>query len=91
VRPQTGVSAGSPIQDRPLVLLLDLDGVLRRWDPTLVSSAEEQAGLPSGALTAKGFSSQNPSNKQGAGASDVARWRRDDARWRLGGSRLLVV
>lgn len=37
-------------QPRPELLLLDLDGVLRRWDPALIADAEALAGLPHGAL-----------------------------------------
>ena len=31
-------------------LLIDLDGVLRRWDPSVPASVEQSYGLPSGAL-----------------------------------------
>ncbi len=31
-------------------LVVDLEGVLRIWDPEIVSSAERRAGLPPGAL-----------------------------------------
>lgn len=34
------------------VLLLDLDGVLRIWDPDLAEEVEAQYGLPAGSLTA---------------------------------------
>ena len=34
----------------PAPLITDLDGVLRRWDPAILSSAEARHGLPAGAL-----------------------------------------
>lgn len=38
---------------RPLIC--DLDGVIRRWDPAIISSAENAAGLPAGALSGAAF------------------------------------
>ena len=36
--------------DPPKALLIDLDGVVRRWDPALLTRAEHRHGLPAGSL-----------------------------------------
>jgi putative hydrolase of the HAD superfamily len=36
----------------PSALLIDFDGVLRRWDPAIVAVAERRYGLPAGAVLA---------------------------------------
>ncbi|CAN7144485.1 HAD family hydrolase [Knoellia sp. LjRoot47] len=56
------------------VLLLDLDGVLRLWDPSLTGSVEASYGLPPGALSAAVSAS---SHRDGAltGAMDDRSWR----------------
>ncbi len=40
---------------RPLALLLDLDGVLRSFDPSLPAAIERRHDLPDGALTRSAF------------------------------------
>ncbi|GIG86517.1 HAD-IA family hydrolase [Plantactinospora endophytica] len=37
-------------RERPTALLVDLDGVLRRWDPETSAAVERRYGLPAGAL-----------------------------------------
>ncbi|MEN3608121.1 HAD-IA family hydrolase [Plantactinospora sp. ZYX-F-223] len=37
-------------RERPTALLVDLDGVLRRWDPERTAAVERRYGLPAGAL-----------------------------------------
>jgi putative hydrolase of the HAD superfamily len=39
-----------PPRERPTALLVDLDGVLRRWDPRVAAEVERRHGLPEGAL-----------------------------------------
>ncbi|HTZ43207.1 MAG TPA: HAD-IA family hydrolase [Jatrophihabitans sp.] len=39
----------------PTALIIDLDGVLRHWDPAIIQAAEHDNGLPAGALTAAAF------------------------------------
>jgi putative hydrolase of the HAD superfamily len=39
-----------PTKERAGALLVDLDGVLRRWDPTVVDAIERRHGLAPGAL-----------------------------------------
>lgn len=43
-------SAGPGRRPRPTALLVDFDGVLRRWDPAVPAGVEERYGLPAGAL-----------------------------------------
>ena len=38
------------VRERPTALLVDLDGVLRRWDPEVPARIEAAHGLPAGAL-----------------------------------------
>jgi putative hydrolase of the HAD superfamily len=38
------------VRARPTALLVDLDGVLRRWDPAVPARVEAAHGLPAGAL-----------------------------------------
>jgi putative hydrolase of the HAD superfamily len=40
----------------PRALLIDLDGVLRRWDPTVASTVEQSYGLAPGALLSTAMS-----------------------------------
>ncbi|MEO3744688.1 HAD-IA family hydrolase [Plantactinospora sp. B5E13] len=42
-------------RERPTALLVDLDGVLRRWDPEVAAEAERRHGLPVGALVEVAF------------------------------------
>jgi len=46
-----------PARERPTALLVDLDGVLRRWDTTVVTAAEARHGLPAGSLVLEAMSS----------------------------------
>jgi putative hydrolase of the HAD superfamily len=39
-----------PLRSRPTALLVDLDGVLRTWDPAVPARVEASYGLPAGAL-----------------------------------------
>jgi putative hydrolase of the HAD superfamily len=50
-------SPSRPPRVRPTALLVDLDGVLRRWDTTVVTAAEERHGLPEGSLVLEAMSS----------------------------------
>lgn len=43
---------------RPRAMLLDLDGVLRTWDPRHVALAEERSGLPAGAIHRVAFDAE---------------------------------
>lgn len=43
------------LRDRPTALLLDLDGVLRHFDPAVIVAAERAAGLAAGTLLATAF------------------------------------
>ncbi|MEH1130836.1 HAD-IA family hydrolase [Micromonospora sp. CPCC 206061] len=38
------------LRTKPTALLVDLDGVLRRWDPAVPAAIESEYGLPRGAL-----------------------------------------
>ncbi|MCW6009374.1 HAD-IA family hydrolase [Micromonospora sp. CPCC 205371] len=38
------------LRTKPTALLVDLDGVLRRWDPAVPAAVESEYGLPAGAL-----------------------------------------
>jgi putative hydrolase of the HAD superfamily len=42
--------SSAPRRERPSALLVDLDGVLRRWDPAFTAAVEERYGLAPGAL-----------------------------------------
>ncbi|ROT32715.1 HAD-IA family hydrolase [Micromonospora sp. HM5-17] len=42
-------------RERPVALLIDLDGVLRRWDPEAAAAAERRHGLPAGVLRDTAF------------------------------------
>lgn len=66
-------------------LVVDLDGVLRIWDPEIVSSAERRAGLPPGAL-------DRAASADAATLRAVVTGRISDARWRAGiATRLVAV
>lgn len=45
-------------RDRCSALLLDLDGVLRRFDPARVAAAERRHGLPAGTLMSAAFAAE---------------------------------
>jgi hypothetical protein len=69
--------------DSPLVV--DLDGVLRIWDPEIVSSAERRAGLPRGALDRAALA-------DAATLRAAVSGRISDAHWRAGiAARLVAV
>jgi putative hydrolase of the HAD superfamily len=66
-------------------LVVDLDGVLRIWDPGIVASAERRAGLPPGALDRAAFA-------DAATLRAVVTGRISDAEWRAGiAARLVAV
>jgi putative hydrolase of the HAD superfamily len=46
-----------PFEGMPMIraVLIDFDGVLRRWDPEDTTRAEEQCGLPKGAILRTAF------------------------------------
>ena len=45
-------------------LVVDLDGVLRIWDPEIVADAERRAGLPTGALDRAAFRRSHPAGRR---------------------------
>lgn len=57
------------------VVLLDLDGVLRRWDPDIIRTAEQRHGLPPGSLTAVAFGDTALLQEAITGRLDDAEWR----------------
>lgn len=59
----------------PAALLIDLDGVLRRWPPNLASRAEQEADLPAGAIAEAAFA-QELLNEVVTGRISDAQWRR---------------
>lgn len=46
------VPSGAPLVDG---VIIDLDGVIRHWDPSYYAEAEEHLGLPAGTITASAF------------------------------------
>jgi putative hydrolase of the HAD superfamily len=76
-------------EHRDRALLIDLDGVLRRWPPDLARRAERAAGLPVGAIHAAAF---EPALLARAvtGAIDDAAWR-SEATLRLARGRSLLT
>ncbi|WP_114558391.1 HAD family hydrolase [Desertihabitans aurantiacus] len=56
-------------------LLLDLDGVLRHWDPDIIAAAERRARLPAGSLAAAAFDPELLGQVV-TGAVDDPGWRR---------------
>lgn len=56
-------------------LIIDLDGVLRIWDRDIIGSAEETAGLPSGALTRAAFQNADLLRTVVTGGIDDEAWR----------------
>ncbi len=66
-------------------LVVDLDGVLRIWDPQIVASAERRAGLPPGALDRAAFA--DPATLRTVVTGGIS-----DAQWRAGiAARLVAV
>jgi putative hydrolase of the HAD superfamily len=57
-------------------LILDLDGVLRRWDPAIVTDAEADHGLPAGALARAAFGDPTRLMQAVTGRLTDAQWRR---------------
>lgn len=57
-------------------LVLDLDGVLRRWDPGVAAAAEQRHGLPAWSLERAAFAAP--------GLQDAVTGRTSDAQWRAG-------
>lgn len=62
----------------PAALVIDLDGVLRRWDPQLMTDIERRHGLPSGAVLATAFR-EHRLQAAITGRLPDARWRADIA------------
>lgn len=56
-------------------LLIDLDGVLRQWDPSVVNEAERRAGLPAGTIARTAFLDHDLLYRAVTGAIDDATWR----------------
>ena len=56
-------------------LVVDLDGVLRIWDPDIVASAERRAGLPPGALDRAAFADAATLRAAVTGRISDAQWR----------------
>jgi putative hydrolase of the HAD superfamily len=56
-------------------LLIDLDGVVRRWDPDQVAAVERRHGLPAGSIGAAAFGA-------GSALQDALTGRVTDAEWR---------
>lgn len=73
---------------RDRALLLDLDGVLRRWPADLARRAERAAGLPAGAIHAAAFEPQLL-HRAVTGAIDDGTWR-SEAALRLARGRTLL-
>ena len=66
-------------------LVVDLDGVLRIWDPQIVASAERRAGLPPGALDRAAIA--DPATLRTVVTGGIS-----DAQWRAGiAARLVAV
>lgn len=76
--PAVPVAPCGMVDERNRALLLDLDGVLRRWPDDLATRAERAAGLPVGAIHAAAF---EPSLLRRAvtGAIGDAGWRSEVA------------
>lgn len=56
-------------------LILDLDGVLRIWDPAIIIDAERENGLPAGSLATAAFSHSQRLHDAITGAISDERWR----------------
>lgn len=65
---------------RPELLFLDLDGVLRRWDPAIISGAETLAGLPNGTLAEAAFGDRDLLLDAVTGVVSDDEWRSEIAR-----------
>jgi putative hydrolase of the HAD superfamily len=73
-------------RERPTALLVDLDGVLRQWDPAVAADAERRHGLPAGALaeTARRWSRRQPAVTGQLGHADWLAGVVDDLAERVG-------
>ena len=60
-------------------LIIDLDGVLRIWDPNIITDAEKTSGLPTGALSAAAFGDDELLIRAITGAISDEEWRREIA------------
>lgn len=56
-------------------LLIDLDGVLRVWDPAIISTAEQRAALPAGSLAQAAFGDTTLLLRAVTGVIDDDAWR----------------
>ncbi|WP_432476185.1 HAD-IA family hydrolase [Nocardioides sp. GXQ0305] len=65
---------------RPDVVVLDLDGVLRRWDPAIMGRAEARAGLPEGALVAAALDDHELLRDAVTGVLSDGEWRAEITR-----------
>ena len=66
-------------QAGPEVLVLDLGGVLRRWDPAIMREAEDLAGLEHGALVAAVFDDRDLLRDAVTGVISDDEWRTEIA------------
>lgn len=56
-------------------LLIDLDGVLRHWDHSVISGAERRAGLPAGTIAQVAFLDHDLLHRAVTGVIDDVTWR----------------
>lgn len=61
----------------PGPLVLDLDGVLRLWDPAIIADAERDTGLPVGSLERAVFGNVVRLNRAVTGAITDEQWRQE--------------
>lgn len=59
----------------PLTLLIDLDGVVRRWDPAHLADPERRHGLPAGAIARAAFGDAHLLRRAVTGAIADEEWR----------------
>jgi HAD superfamily hydrolase (TIGR01509 family) len=69
------VTAPGSLVDAPAVVVLDLDGVLRHWDPAIIRTAETGARLPAGSLAAVAFGDADLLRAAVTGAITDEEWR----------------
>ncbi len=63
----------------PDALLIDLDGVLRKWDPRIVAGIEAGKGIPLGSIADAAFSDSGSLQRAVTGAISDEEWRHDIA------------
>lgn len=68
-----GVAPTKPLE----ALVLDLDGVLRIWDPAIIADAERDNGLPTGCLSAVAFGDAGLLQRAITGAITDDQWREE--------------